>query len=81
MKTSSSQATPSMDGELVRLVQLDASVFESYLEMLNDPEGRWLTATKAVFSRPQIVEWLGSRATTAGRSDWAIIEESTGQSS
>jgi RimJ/RimL family protein N-acetyltransferase/predicted SprT family Zn-dependent metalloprotease len=68
-----------MDGELVRLVQLDESVLESYLEMLNDPEGRRLTATKAIFSRPQIVEWLSSRATTAGRNDWAIIEKSTGE--
>jgi RimJ/RimL family protein N-acetyltransferase/predicted SprT family Zn-dependent metalloprotease len=78
MTISSNPANPSMDGALVRLQQLDESVLEPYLEMLSDPEGRRLTATKEVFARPQIVEWLHTRATTPGRSDWAIIEKDTG---
>ena len=79
MTSSISQANPSMDGVLVRLVQLDETVLEPYLEMLSDPEGRRLTATKAVFSREQIVEWLSSRARTSGRSDWSIFEKVTGE--
>ena len=44
-------ATAPLQGVLVNLVQLDDSVLEPYLEMLSDPEGRRLTATKEVFSR------------------------------
>ena len=72
-------STAPLQGVLVNLVQLDASVLEPYLEMLSDPEGRRLTATKEVFSRTQIVEWLTSRPSALGRSDWAIIEKTTGE--
>lgn len=61
---------------VIALRQLDLSVLEPYLAMLGDPEGRRLTATTAQFSRPQIAEWLKSRATTPNRRDWAIIDES-----
>lgn len=79
MTTTSSVANPQLDGTLVRLVQLDETVLEPYLEMLEDAEGRRLTATTATFNRTQIIEWLRSRASTPGRSDWAIIEVATGQ--
>ena len=72
-------ATAPLQGVLVNLVQLDDSALEPYLEMLSDPEGRRLTATKQVFSRAQIVEWLTSRRSVQGRSDWAIIEKTTGE--
>jgi RimJ/RimL family protein N-acetyltransferase/predicted SprT family Zn-dependent metalloprotease len=78
MSTPQDLATPALQGLLVNLVQLDEAVLEQYLEMLSDPEGRRLTATKEVFSRAQIVEWLRSRPATLGRSDWAIMETSIG---
>jgi RimJ/RimL family protein N-acetyltransferase/predicted SprT family Zn-dependent metalloprotease len=79
MTTPQERPTPPLQGELVNLVQLDASVLEPYLEMLSDPEGRRLTATKEVFSRSQIVDWLSFRADAQGRNDWAIMEKSTGE--
>jgi RimJ/RimL family protein N-acetyltransferase len=79
MTSTSGAANPQLNGTLVRLVQLDEAVLEPYLEMLADPEGRRLTATTARFERAQIIEWLRTRATTLGRSDWAIIEEATGE--
>lgn len=79
MTTSANLFTPSLDGGLVRLEQLDEAVLDDYLEMLNDPEGRRLTATKATFTRNQIIDWLRSRASTPGRCDWAIFEKSTGE--
>jgi len=79
MTSTSGSANPQLNGTLVRLVQLDEAVLEPYLEMLADPEGRRLTATTARFERAQIIEWLRTRATTLGRSDWAIIEEATGE--
>jgi RimJ/RimL family protein N-acetyltransferase len=79
MTTPQDHPTPPLQGVLVNLVQLDKAVLEPYLEMLNDPEGRRLTATKEVFSRSQIVDWLSSRADVQGRNDWAIMEKSTGE--
>ncbi|MBP6187107.1 MAG: SprT-like domain-containing protein [Rhodoluna sp.] len=79
MTTPQELATAPLQGVLVNLVQLDEAVLEPYLEMLSDPEGRRLTATKEVFSRTQIVEWLSSRKNSQGRSDWAIMEKATGE--
>ena len=59
---------------VIALRQLDLSVLEPYLTMLTDPESRRLTATTADFSRAQIIDWLGSRASTANRRDWAIVD-------
>jgi RimJ/RimL family protein N-acetyltransferase len=78
MTTPQERSTPALQGALVKLVQLDQNFLEPYLEMLADSEGRRLTATKEVFSREQIVEWLSSRSATPGRSDWAIMETGTG---
>ena len=57
------------------LAQLALNHLEPYLELLADPEGRRLTATTQVFSREQIIEWLSTRAKTANRRDWAILDE------
>jgi RimJ/RimL family protein N-acetyltransferase len=59
----------------VTLAQLALNHLEPYLELLADPEGRRLTATTQVFSREQIIEWLSTRAKTANRRDWAILDE------
>lgn len=56
----------------LRIEPLGLSHLESYLEMLADEEGRRLTATTEKFDRPQIVNWLSTRATTPNRKDWAI---------
>jgi RimJ/RimL family protein N-acetyltransferase/predicted SprT family Zn-dependent metalloprotease len=66
-----------LEGSLVRLVQLDESFLEPYLEMLADPEGRRLTATDQSFTRTQVADWLQSRSFAEGRRDWAIVETST----
>lgn len=79
MTTPQDHPTPTLQGVRVNLVQLDEAVLEPYLEMLSDPDGRRLTATKEVFSRSQIVDWLSSRADAQGRNDWAIMEKSTGE--
>lgn len=79
MTNSPQPAAPQLEGQLVRLIQLDESVLEPYLEMLADPEGRKLTATTKDFSRSQILEWLSSRTGSIGRSDWAIFELATGE--
>lgn len=79
MATSPDLATAPLRGVLVSLVQLDETALEPYLEMLCDPEGRSLTATKSTFTDVQIIEWLKTRATSNGRSDWAIFERSTGE--
>lgn len=63
----------------MRLVQLDESVLEPYLEMLADPEGKRLTATNKEFSRDQIFDWLSSRRGAEDRKDWAIFELATGE--
>ncbi len=57
------------------LVQLALEHLEPYLEMLADPESRRLTATTQAFSRNQIINWLSTRAQTANRRDWAILDE------
>jgi len=60
----------------VSLTQLDGRYIEPYLDMLADPEGRRLTATTETFDRAQIENWLATRATTANRRDWAIVDAS-----
>jgi RimJ/RimL family protein N-acetyltransferase/predicted SprT family Zn-dependent metalloprotease len=63
----------------IRLEQLGPEVIDPYLEMLADPEGRRLTATTARFERPQIFEWLSTRASVPNRRDWAIKNDETGE--
>ncbi|MSZ44009.1 MAG: N-acetyltransferase, partial [Actinobacteria bacterium] len=63
----------------IRLEQLGPDVLDPYLEMLADPEGRRLTATTARFDRPQIFEWLNTRASVPNRRDWAIKNDVTGE--
>ncbi len=63
----------------IRLEQLGVDVIDPYLEMLADPEGRRLTATTSRFDRPQIFEWLSTRASVPNRRDWAIKDDATGE--
>jgi RimJ/RimL family protein N-acetyltransferase len=73
LKPASILARP--QGTRVTLVQLAIDHLEPYLEMLAVPESRALTATTKQFSREQIVKWLSTRAQTANRRDWAIVDE------
>jgi RimJ/RimL family protein N-acetyltransferase/predicted SprT family Zn-dependent metalloprotease len=77
MPVESLAKTVDLTGQLVTLRQLSLEVLEPYLEMLADPEGQRLTATTQTFTREKIVDWLTTRAGTAGRSDWAIFERGT----
>lgn len=68
---------PRIEGELVTLVQLDASFFEEVFAAVNEPETMRLTATKKSFTRAQILEWLQTRPGAPQRIDWAILHEGT----
>lgn len=69
---------PVLTGELVRLEPLTEAVLEDYLLGMADPEIRRLTATHAEFDRPQIEQWLASRAQQHDRADWAVLRRSDG---
>lgn len=64
---------PRLEGELVELVQLDASFLDEAFAAVNEPETRRFTATKKVFTRQEIADWLASRPGAAERLDWAIL--------
>lgn len=66
---------PRIEGDLVTLVQLDATFFEEVFAAVNEPETMRLTATKKGFSRAQILEWLQTRPGAPKRLDWAILHE------
>jgi RimJ/RimL family protein N-acetyltransferase/predicted SprT family Zn-dependent metalloprotease len=66
---------PRLEGDLVTLVQLDATHFDAAFAAVNEPETRRLTATKRVFTEGEIRDWLATRPGTADRLDWAILRE------
>ena len=59
---------------IIGITPLGLQHLEPYLLMLADPESRRLTATTEAFDRPKIVDWLATRAATANRRDWAIVD-------
>ena len=71
--------TPPVSGERVRLESLSADMLEPYWQMLCDPEGRRFTGTHRRFEREEVEAWLSSRATAAGRADWAVIATDDGR--
>lgn len=70
---------PTLVGELVTLRPIETSDADAMWEAVNDPEGRELTSTTAVFTREQLDEWCASRARQDGRLDLAIVENATGE--
>ena len=66
---------PRLEGELVRLVQLDSTFFDAAFAAVNEPESRRLTATKKVFTGTEIRDWLATRPGAPERIDWAILHE------
>jgi RimJ/RimL family protein N-acetyltransferase len=72
------QNQPALTGELVRLEPLTEAVLDDYLLGMADAEVRRLTATHAEFDRPQIQQWLASRAEQHDRADWAVLRRADG---
>ncbi|MCC3300604.1 GNAT family N-acetyltransferase [Arthrobacter sp. zg-Y895] len=62
----------------LRLEPLGPEHFDGAWAALQDPEGRRLTGTHAVFAPEQIRSWLQTRAGEADRADWAIIRAEDG---
>ena len=77
MSRNLNNSAPLIEGQLVRLKQLDISQLEPYLEFLADPEGQRLTATTQKFTRDKIIEWLTTRPSATGRFDWSIHDVDT----
>lgn len=69
---------PTLVGERVVLRPMVAADAEPLWEMVNDPEGRDLTATTATFDRPALRAWCASRADATDRLDLTIVERATG---
>jgi RimJ/RimL family protein N-acetyltransferase len=64
---------PTLVGKRVRLEPLTEAVFDGVWSMLQDPEGRRLTGTHALFAPDEVRQWLASRADQHDRADWAAI--------
>jgi RimJ/RimL family protein N-acetyltransferase len=71
-------ANPELAGELVTLRPYSPDDVAELWEMLNDPEGIDLTATKHTFEPPQIEEWCSTRELQDARVDLVIVENATG---
>lgn len=70
---------PTITGALVTLRPVTAEDADAMWEMVNDPEGRELTATTATFSRAQTDDWYASRGTADERLDLVVVENATGE--
>jgi len=70
---------PTLAGTLVTLRPYGLADADAAWEMVNDPEGRALTGTTAVFTREQIDTWVASRADAPERLDLVIVENATGE--
>lgn len=71
--------TPTLVGESVELRRYALSDADAVWEMVNEPEGRALTATTAEFTREQIDAWVARIVDADERLDWAIVERATGE--
>ncbi len=71
--------TPPVQGKRVRLESLAPSMLEPYWRMLREPEGRRFTGTHRRLERKEVEQWLSTRATAAGRADWAIVAVDDGR--
>jgi RimJ/RimL family protein N-acetyltransferase len=70
---------PTLVGERVTLRPVSGEDGDALWEMVNDPEGRDLTATTATISREQSDAWYASRGGATGRLDLAIVENVSGE--
>jgi RimJ/RimL family protein N-acetyltransferase len=69
---------PTLVGALVTLRPYSPDDVEALWEMLQDPEGRDLTATTDTFERHQIEQWCADRIDQDERLDLVIVENATG---
>jgi RimJ/RimL family protein N-acetyltransferase len=63
---------PTLQGEMIVLRPLRASDADGLWESVTDPEGRRLTGTTRVFTRPEIDAWCASAGAADGRIDLAV---------
>ncbi|MEO8330776.1 MAG: GNAT family protein [Candidatus Nanopelagicales bacterium] len=70
---------PTLVGRAVLLRPFKEDDLDVMWEMVNDPEGRWLTASAGVFTRSQMNGWYMSRSAQADRLDLAIVETGSGR--
>jgi len=69
---------PVLTGPTVRLEPLTPAVLEDYWHYVQDREGARFTGTHRTFTREQIANHLGSRASMPDRADWAAIQVEDG---
>ena len=69
---------PAQSSGPVRLEPLTVDVLEPYLLGLADPEIGRLTGTRERFTRPQVEQWLRTRAEQTDRVDWAVHRATDG---
>lgn len=63
---------PTLRGEMVTLRPVRAQDADASWQLVNDPEGRRLTGTTAVFTREEVEDWCATVGSVEGRFDWAI---------
>lgn len=71
--------TAELQGESIRLTQLSLEHLDGVVAMLAEPESNRLTGTTETFTRERLQEWCATRAETADRADWAIVDRETGE--
>jgi RimJ/RimL family protein N-acetyltransferase len=70
---------PQLTGDLVTLRQLELTYLDPYVELINDEETHFWTASSGSFTVEQLTNWLQSRPGAEGRLDWAILENDTNE--
>lgn len=63
---------PTLQGEMIVLRPIRADDADAVWESVSDPDGRRLTGTTAVFTRPEIDAWCASVGSAEGRIDLAV---------
>ncbi|KQY41976.1 GNAT family N-acetyltransferase [Cellulomonas sp. Root137] len=63
---------PTLQGEMIVLRPIRADDADAVWESVSDPDGRRLTGTTAVFTRPEIDVWCASVGSAEGRIDLAV---------
>jgi RimJ/RimL family protein N-acetyltransferase len=68
---------PELSGQIVTLKQLDLTYLNPYIDLINDEETHFWTASSGSFTVEQLTNWLQSRPGAEDRLDWAILESDT----
>ncbi len=79
MKVTIPATAPELSGELVTLKQLDLTYLNPYIDLINDEETHFWTASSGSFTVEQLTNWLQSRPGAEDRLDWAILESDTNE--